>query len=457
MRDDEIKKRWAQLLNPQRRRETTGKKQIEFAGQQYDRNPFDSDYSRIVMSAPFRRLQDKTQVFPLEKNDFPRTRLTHSIEVSALARSIGVSIENILIYKKWLDDKYRGLIPSLLSVSGLIHDIGNPPFGHFGEESIKAFFTNYFKKSKRGLKKIEINDFTNFDGNVQGFRLLTKLSLAEDDNSYNLTYPTLASIIKYPKSSTKGNKKKKGIEFKKFGYFSSEKDRFDVINNFLGLNHHRHPLAFILEAADDIAYSVSDIEDGCKKGIIKIGNLSKLLKEDRFKDDSNCQELLHKITNLQNSSELLIVQQCRIFIQTRMIENIIDTFFQNHESIISGSYNKELITMSKSYQLREFTKEIAILNFNHRSVQKNELIGSKVISFLLEEFVGSVMSENWDNTKTKEGKLYNLISSNYKDFINLKESYPKKEYNRLRLVTDYISGMTDSFAISLYRELNGHE
>jgi dGTPase len=203
------------------------------------------------MSASFRRLQDKTQVFPLEKNDFPRTRLTHSIEVSALARSIGVSIENILLKKELLEKQYRGYIPSLLSVSGLVHDIGNPPFGHFGEESIKEYFLRFFEKEQElGFNDEEKSDFTKFDGNVQGFRLLTKLSLAMDDNSYNLTYPTLASIIKYPKSSTEGNNETAGIEFKKFGYFQSEKERFNKINKSLELDNHRHPLAYILEAVE---------------------------------------------------------------------------------------------------------------------------------------------------------------------------------------------------------------
>lgn len=458
MENEEIFKRWSILLKPRRRRETSGKKVVEYNGESFERNPFDSDYSRIVMSAPFRRLQDKTQVFPLEKNDFPRTRLTHSIEVSALARSIGVSIENILLKNKWLEERYRGYIPSLLSVSGLVHDIGNPPFGHFGEESIKAYFLQFFKnEQKSGFNDEEKADFTKFDGNVQGFRLLTKLSLARDDNSYNLTYPTLASIIKYPKSSTEGNKEKAGIEFKKFGYFQSEKDRFNEINENLNLENHRHPLAYILEAADDIAYSVSDIEDGCKKKIIGINDLQNLLEKEYFLNDSNCQKIYQKIKNTRQYNDLLITQECRILIQTCMIEDIIDAFFENHDSILLGTFNKELISISKSNKLREFTKEIAKQNFNHRSVQKNELVGSRVLTFLLQEFVGAVMSERRKDTKSKEGKLFNMISNNYKIIMNEKEIYQNEKYKLLRLVTDYISGMTDSFAISLYRELNGHE
>lgn len=179
------------------------------------RNPFDSDYSRIMLSSHLRRLQDKAQVFPLEKSDFIRTRLTHSLEVSCFARGLGLGVEKYLLNKGIISTKELGYIPKILEVAGLIHDVGNPPFGHFGEEIIKSYFRQLdsrsanpnVKKAFERLKQEEKADFLNFDGNVQGFRILRKLGLAKDNDSYNLTMPVLATIIKYPYSSIEGNKK----------------------------------------------------------------------------------------------------------------------------------------------------------------------------------------------------------------------------------------------------------
>ena len=231
------------------------------------RNHFDNDYSRIILSPHFRRLQDKAQVFPYDDSDFVRTRLTHSIEVSCFARSLGLAVEKRLYELKELPEKSLGYIPSLLSTAGLLHDIGNPPFGHFGETCIQDFFTH--SEILDDLNEEEKNDFLKFEGNPQTLRILRKLGPAIDEYSYNLTFPTLSSIIKYPHSSISGNKQAstKSSE-KKFGYFQAEKDDFQIISDSLGLGNKRHPLVFLLEAADDIAYSVSDIEDGCKKGII---------------------------------------------------------------------------------------------------------------------------------------------------------------------------------------------
>lgn len=475
MKNSEIKKRWETLLNPKRFRETTGSKNVTYRQTSYKRNPFDSDYSRVSLSAPFRRLQDKAQVFPLEKNDFARTRLTHSIEVSGLARSIGVSIENILFEESYLDREYFGYIPSILSVAGLIHDIGNPPFGHFGEKTIQLFFKEYFQKYEEecSAKKIDIDflkeeiaDFNNFDGNVQGLRLLLRLGFATDNFSFNLTFPTLASIIKYPKCSLIGNrtdyKENGGIEFKKFGFFQSEKEKFLEINETLGLNGHRHPLTYLLEAADDIAYSVSDIEDGCKKGTISWETIIGTLQSEELISDKRCQELLtyleEKYIKLSQekfpSKLLMIAQDCRIKIQGWMIEDVINIFMLNHEQILQGNFDKELIEVSNSYFLRKFTKKLAINNFDSKSVAKMELLGENVLSFLLENFIKAITSENKMDSQTKEGKLYNIISNHYK-YVQHRDQYSNDKYKQLMLVTDYISGMTDTYALTLYQELKG--
>lgn len=457
--------RWDELLYPKRFRPSRAKGTTEYKGTDYDRNPFDSDYLRIALSSPFRRLQDKAQVFPLDSNDFSRTRLTHSVEVSGLGRSIGTSIEKILIKKEMLSDKKSGHIASLLSVAGLVHDIGNPPFGHFGEKTIQNYFEKLLNESQfNEFTDDEKNDFKKFDGNVQGLRLLLKLGLSDDEYSLNFTFPVLSSIIKYPKSASIGNKNNwedLGIEFKKYGYFQSEKDKYEEINSFLKLNNSRHPLTFLLEAADDIAYCVSDIEDGVKKKIISSDFILNLLNSEKYSSDEKCIFLFKKLSEYSVKikdfpfKELLFAQECRIKAQSIMIQDSVNEFIDNHEKLLKGEYHEELLKSSKSFKLREFFEEIAYKNFNYEEVLKNEIVGEKVVNTLLNYFVPAILSENCTKKGTKENKLCELISSHYKYINKYFERYPKENYKKLLLVNDYISGMTDTYALTLYQELTG--
>ena len=213
-------KKWELLFSEKRFREKSPTTSLD------GRNPFESDYGRLISSAPIRRLQDKTQVFPLESNDYISTRLTHSLEVSYIGGSIGQSVEKLLLAKKDISKDYIGYLSSLLRVSGLVHDLGNPPFGHFGEVAIGGFFKEYFDKHPEGLNDIEKADFIYFDGNVQTFRILTRLYYFGDEYSYNLTYSTLASVVKYPSDSIEGNKDPfVEIAKKKFGYSVSEAEK----------------------------------------------------------------------------------------------------------------------------------------------------------------------------------------------------------------------------------------
>ncbi|WP_259343660.1 dGTP triphosphohydrolase [Oceanobacillus picturae] len=256
-----------------------GKSKDRTLHNEYDlRNDFDDDYARLIFSSAVRRLQDKAQVFPLDSSDFVRTRLTHSHEVSTLGRSLGISIEENLIKDKKLNARHKGKLSALLAVVGLIHDLGNPPYGHFGEAAIQRYFSNWFTNNTKGkvvcktLKAEQVGDFTNFEGNAQTFRLLSKLNNLKDEYGYNLSAASLASILKYPRSSIEGNKNSKvrkannlGVSYKKFGYLQSESIRFQEVKRYTEIDKYRHPASFLLEAADDIAYSAADIEDGCKK------------------------------------------------------------------------------------------------------------------------------------------------------------------------------------------------
>jgi len=272
---------WSQLLNSTRRKDLDNSASSISANVGGSRTEIERDYDRILFSTPVRRLADKTQVFPLEKNDSVRNRLTHSHEVSNLARSVGVA----LMYGKNdlpKDDQQKRDIPSMLAAIGLAHDIGNPPFGHQGEKAIGSWFKDKkievldFKDSEeevssRIIERME-KDFLEFEGNAQAFRILTKLQLLNDQYGLNLTLGSLAALMKYPTTSEKTDTSK--VSLKKFGCFHSELDCCKQVWKYTGLELGvRHPLAYIMEACDDIAYSVLDVEDAIKKGLISYRDL----------------------------------------------------------------------------------------------------------------------------------------------------------------------------------------
>lgn len=427
------------------------------------RNSFDRDYSKLVFSAPVRRLQGKTQVFPLPDDDYPRTRLTHSMEVSFLGGSIGRSIESILINKGEIDSAHVGYLPSLLRVAGLIHDLGNTPFGHFGEKAIGDFFKNFFKNHPDCvLLPIEKADLENFDGNVQTFRILTKLHFFGDNLSYNLSYQTLSSVLKYPVDSITGNKgnSAENISYKKYGYFQSELDEFNTIVDYLHLGNNRNPVTFILEAADDIAYRSADIEDSVKQGVCSIEEVveyvesiligkpnSNIIKDAYLRLNKEYAGLNSKIKNR------LFAQKIRVFTQQIMIDAVIKAFDANYKDIMDGSFNNELLKASSANDINIAFKEL----FNNvvlkdKSITRLEIAGYKAISGLLGLFVPAVLDE-----KSKPGSfndhLVNMISDEQRYIF---EKYSKRTpYNRLQLAVDYVSGMTDSFAIDLFQRLEG--
>ncbi|MBP2640460.1 MAG: deoxyguanosinetriphosphate triphosphohydrolase [Firmicutes bacterium] len=483
---------WDKLLSQKRFRAASKRSSFD------KRNEFENDYSRVVFSSSFRRLQDKAQVFPLENSDFIRTRLTHSQEVSTLGRSIGITVENKLVedgIAPELSKNHRGEISSILATAGLIHDMGNPPFGHFGETAIQKFFQNWFTKDSIG-KEFKLRnpnhaaDFENFDGNVQTFRLLRKLQYLKDMNSLNLAFATLASVIKYPRCSIEGNKKDKGLSYKKFGYFQSEAKDFQELKEELQIGNSRHPLAFLLEAADDIAYSIADIEDGCKKGVLTYEIISKTLRNKLKMEIPDEKALFEQFIqhyketvdeNFPNRIEL-VVQNFRIDAQGHMITAVIEAFVSNLDDIKSGKFDEDLILASKAKNLREAFKELAGILFANKEVIERELVGEKVICGLLSSFVEAVTSPDRYDPKSKNGKVFNLISDNYRyimknnpyslqindpELIQIEKidklSGKKLEmaqnapslYDHLLLVTDFVCGMTDSYALELYQKLSG--
>ena len=449
------KKKWKLILEEKRFREKSHT--IGSDG----RNTFENDYGRLISSAPIRRLQDKTQVFPLEQSDYIRTRLTHSLEVSYLASSIGQSIENYLLKKQELDIDLKGCLSSLLRVAGLVHDLGNPPFGHFGEEAIKKFFVTYFSENETTLSELEKADFENFDGNVQTLRILSKLYYFGDEFGYNLNYSSLASIIKYPSNSVDGNKKPTTeIAKKKFGYFVTETETYKKINDYLKLGNRRHPVVYLLEAADDIAYSAADIEDGVKLGIIGIKDIEEIFAKNL---DKNKKAVLEKLEYLKstyykepNVDTSLIIQQFRIFTQKIMLEAIVKCFEDNYDDIMQGKLEDEIIDISEAKDIRKAYKKLQYKVFDDKSILKKEIAGWEAIYGLLNIFVKATRNDSFKaNGNNLEARLYKIISSSHKKVFEEIESYSNSEYKKLQLIVDFISGMTDTYAITLFQELKG--
>ncbi|MRZ79400.1 dNTP triphosphohydrolase [Paeniclostridium sordellii] len=509
---------WDKLLNEKRLRGSSKVKKSTDA-----RNAFENDYMRIISSSAFRRLQDKAQVFPLERNDFVRTRLTHSIEVAAIAESIGISIEEFLIKENKISKKDKGKISRILSCVGLLHDIGNTPFGHYGECSIQDYFRNIGKETVEtakpdkknlvreyeGLSEQQRKDFECFDGNAQAFRNISYLQSMQYSGGLNLTAATMSALIKYPRSSIEGNNKDLGkISYKKFGYLASENKIFKDIVRLTGItdeegNILRNPLVYLLEAADDIAYCVSDVEDGIKKGLLTIEYLeSKIIKtiyeeygkenidsmsEEDLEEDEILKNLKDKSNNtliniykyitknnIDHYKDIIIAlsgkiefgnpndnfircQMLRVAIQSTMITAVLEEFKNSYEYIMNGTYEKDIVESSKAKNMRIMFKGISTSKiFNNKDVVKNELAGGKVVYRLLDLFLKAMTSECDDKgrpTGAREQRLYNLISDNYKGIYE--EETDHKFYSRVQLVIDFISGMTDYYALDLYKHIQG--
>lgn len=453
-----------------------------------ERTNFENDYERIVFSPSFRRLQDKAQVFPLEKFDFSRTRLTHSYEVATIAKTLGFSIGKKLIeFTENEDEKLNendvNDICTILACAGLVHDLGNPPFGHFGETAIREWFKDkftqnedksfrfIFEKDEFNLKEQEALDLINFEGNAQALRILTKLHFIMDENGMNLTNGVLNSIIKYPVSSLEVDGSK--VSSKKIGYFAAENDVFKTIVSSTGLFNKRNPLVYILETADDIAYLLGDLEDAFKKSIITydmlLNEYDKFISSNGYAIGSKEEKALFFFKrNFEKAKEELkyedpgeyALKLFRISLLNLMRESAVKEFINNYDAIMSGEYEGELLSNSKISQLASFLRSLAKKYiYNNKHIISSEIVGYNMIFKMLDIFVPIVLKKGIIPFKGYEGKVYSLISKNYR-FVCENYELNKKctnEYYRLLLVTDFICGMTDSYAAYIYQTLKGIE
>lgn len=454
------------------------------------RSEYEKDYHRIIGSASFRRLQDKTQVFPLDNSDFIRTRLTHSMEVSSFGKSLGQNISQRILKERKDPEflpEYQGYICDILQCAGLLHDIGNPPFGHFGETAIRDWFRENLNKKLFQLPGMSqpvpvgelLNeqmqeDFYHFEGNTQALRLVTKLHYLVDENGMNLTKALLGTIIKYPVSSLE-IKQTPHIKNKKMGYYYAERKIFEELQESLGTDGNRHPLAFVLEAADDIAYKTADIEDAVKKGCITYDRLveelelagAKLPENKAGKAFCKMTENLKyrykraKERGLQNAKNNA-VQNWVVYVQGWMINAATESFVNHYEEIMDGSYGaggEDLFTGTDGEYMMEALGDIAFRHaFQIKPILKLEIAAQSIFDFLLDKFVDAALYFDTEQKMTEvQKKMMALVSDNYiaiyRHFAAGAEE--EKLYLRLLLVTDHICGMTDSYAKRLYQELKG--
>lgn len=475
---------WSKLLNENRRKYRNNKEQ-ETSNTKGNRTEIERDYDRILFASPTRRLADKTQVYPLDFHDSVRTRLTHSHEVANLARSIGMELA-FTYPEKVFGKNHEALnvkrkIPSLLAAVGLVHDLGNPPFGHQGEEAVKYWFNNKnvsLKKLKRTQDSIQEDvevddqvpfDFLNFDGNPQTFRLVTKLQIHKDEYGLNLTYASLAALVKYPFTSSIKTNSPNGDRFysKALGIFESEKDILEEVWEETGLSAGvRHPLAHVMEACDDIAYAVIDSEDTVKKGLASFSDVIDHLNE--FEADPIVKEVIDfsvnensefKKNNL-SSAELndVSMQMFRVKAIYELIKAVSETFVDKIDDIMNCTIplNFELIKHSKGRVLVKALKDFGKRHgFDKEGVISLEVHGHNHIlktMDMLWEAIG-----HRENLKKEPFARYawSTISENYRRVhkSNISTGKLASDYIDFQLLADSISGMTDSYLIRNHDKL----
>lgn len=413
-----------------------------------DRSQFQRDYDRIIFSSPFRRMQNKTQIFPLPEHIFVHNRLTHSLEVASVGRSLGNLLAEKLI-PEFSENPFISEIGTIVSAACLAHDLGNPPFGHSGESAISSFFKDGAgKEFEKKLTKGEWKDFIQFDGNANALRILTHQFNGKRPGGFALTYPTLASIVKYPIESVLATKPK-------FGFFQSEKEDYQKIAYELGIvplskkpaSFQRHPLVYLVEAADDICYQIMDLEDAFKLGILSYERTKELylLFYEKKQDEKYLQrieETLQKVTD-QNEQ----ISYLRAGVIGKLIHECMNIFWENYNEILEGKLGESLINMLPKHQAMAMNtvKDISITQvYNHRMVVEIEIAGYKIIGTLLEEFVGAILQPK--NLYSK--KILSLLPEQYK-------TNSDQVYHKIQSVVDFISGMTDVFALDLYRKIKG--
>ena len=425
--------------------------ELKHAERHDDRSEFKRDYDRLIFSAPFRRLQNKTQVFPLPGSIFVHNRLTHSLEVASVGMSLGMDVSTLLCERH---PELRGTlfeqIGTIVSAACLAHDMGNPPFGHSGERAIQTFFTegagNYLQSR---LSKRFWDDITHFEGNANAFRLLTHRFNGRRIGGFVMTYATLASIVKYPFASSLAG------SHGKFGFFSSEEETYIKVADELGvtklsqpgepIRYARHPLVYLVEAADDICYEIMDIEDAHKLKILSFEETAHLLMG--FFDEETQRHIKQRIADeglTDNNEKVVYMRACAV---GKLENKCVEAFVANEEAILNGTFEGSLIDHIDETQ-RQAYKHCSTLSYQRiyhsKPVLDVELAGYKITQTLMETMIEAAVNPE----RFYSQQLLRRFSSQY-DIQS-----PDLE-TRIMAVIDYISGMTDVYALEIYQKING--
>ena len=445
---------WHRLLSRERYRETPRKDQRPVSSLRSD---FEVDYDRVVFSTPFRSLQDKTQVIPLPDHDFVHTRLTHSLEVSCVGRSLGKMAGRELLLK-YPELRTEGQYSeadfgSIVAAACLAHDIGNPPFGHAGEKAISEFFLNGpgRRYEERIANDKRWHDLIKFEGNANGFRILTNASPSVP-GGIRLTYSTLGAFTKYPKESLPNYKSSGRTSEKKFGFFQSEREQFKAVAEALGLkrfrddehlNWCRHPLAYLVEAADDICYSIIDFEDGLRLGLIPWEAAFELLEPILGSDFDRSR--LDRIPSLEEQAGYL-----RAVTINKLVHTLVQKFLDNEEALLKGEYDTSLSDDCEYTEALDAIKGISLKKvYRSRKVLEIEAAGFEVLSGLLDYFIRAVDQGAGQKKSYHSAKIRDLIPPKY-------QVSPEADlYHHIMAVCEYVSGMSDSYALSMYRTMKG--
>lgn len=442
---------WEQLLSLKRFGDT--QKRLR-AQQDETRLGFEVDFDRIIFSEAFRSLQDKTQVIPLSETDFVHTRLTHSLEVSVVGRTLGRRVGKAILEKhpslKTLGYTFNDF-GAIVAAASVMHDIGNPPFGHSGEKAIGEYFkTGRGLQYKEQLTEKEYQDLIDFEGNANGFKILTE-SREGIHGGLRLSYATLGAFMKYPKESLP-KKPTTHIADKKYGFFQSEKEAFIDLVEDLGLlskatsddiGYYRHPLAYLVEAADDICYTIIDFEDGINLGLIDeefaLEYLIKLVKDSI--DTAKYHSLKFKKDRVSYLRALAI---------NTLINEAVEIFLNNEESILNGKFDKSLLDKCKyEAQINDIIKISVSKIYRSKEVVEKEVAGYKIIADLLDVFVTALNNHQTGKTTNYDKLLLNLLPQEFKVQSN-------SIYDRIMAICTYVSRMSDSYAIRIHKKIQGN-
>ena len=441
---------WEQLLSLKRFGDTQKRPRI---AQDETRLGFDVDFDRIIFSEAFRSLQDKTQVIPLSETDFVHTRLTHSLEVSVVGRTLGRRVGKILL------ERHPNLVGlgytfndfgAIVAAASVMHDIGNPPFGHSGEKAIGEYFkSGNGKKYKDELSAKEYQDLIDFEGNANGFKILTE-NREGISGGLRLSYATLGAFLKYPKESLP-KKPTSHIVDKKYGFFQSEKEAFLEVVQELGMRQkssenssfYRHPLAYLVEAADDICYTIIDFEDGINLGLIEeefaLEYLIKIVKDTI--DIKKYHSLQHKKDRVSYLRALAIGV---------LINEAVDIFLANEAKILTGEFERSLLDKCKfEAQINDIIKISVAKIYQSKEVIEKEVAGYKILADLLDVFITAFNNEFYGNASNYDKLILRMLPEQYQVNTN-------STYQRIMSICSYVSGMSDGFAIRIHKKLTGN-